>query len=114
MFDLVNQLRASLGLSQLQPDAQLMASARAQAELMNATGIVEHQDLMVVLNEGNGRWRLAAENIALHNGIVDAHDALVASPGHYRNLTNPNLTSLGIGIVRAPNGQVYVAEVFAG
>jgi uncharacterized protein YkwD len=114
LFNLVNDLRASLGLPALQPDPQLLASARAQAATMNATGVVEHQDLMPILVEGNGRWRLAAENIALHNGIVEAHDALVASPGHYRNLTNPNLTHLGVGIVRAANGQVYVAQVFAG
>jgi uncharacterized protein YkwD len=44
--------------------------------------------------------------------MKSVHRALVASPGHYANLVNPDLTHVGVGIHLQGDG-VYVTQVFA-
>ena len=65
-------------------------------------------------------WRLWAENIGYRVDpyagsratMNSVQRALVASPGHYANLVNPELTHVGVGIHLQGDG-VYVTQVFA-
>jgi len=46
---------------------------------------------------------------------VDAvHTALVASAGHYANITGASYSRIGVGVATDSSGQVWVVEVFAG
>lgn len=110
-FALINQERAAVGLAPLSFDANLRASARAQAARINAAGSLFHQDLGSVLGLG---WRTAGENVGYGPTSDRLHAAFVASAGHYRNMVNPSFTSLGVGVVVGADGQIWVAHVFGG
>jgi uncharacterized protein YkwD len=57
-------------------------------------------------------YRAAAENIAWAGDTVQAHTALMNSPGHRANLLNPALQRIGIGIVQKGSGSVMVTQLF--
>jgi len=39
-------------------------------------------------------------------------NAFVASPGHYKTLTDPRFTLIGVGTVHGPDGMLYTAHEF--
>jgi uncharacterized protein YkwD len=43
-----------------------------------------------------------------------AHRALWASPSHRGNLLLDQFTRVGVAVVRAPDGMVWVTEMFSG
>ena len=47
-------------------------------------------------------------------GLEGAHRALWASPSHRGNLLLDQFTKVGIGVVRGPDGAVWVTELFTG
>lgn len=63
------------------------------------------------------RFSSMAENLAMNNLSDDdsisstAVNGWIASPGHHRNLIG-NYSYCGIGISRAPNGCVYITQLF--
>lgn len=97
---LLNQLRASLGLGALAASDQEMSSfARSWSAEMSRTGF----------RHSSAGW---AENIVWHSSnrmtpqeaAARFHDMWVNSPGHYRNMTNPNWTVAGVGLYRDAGG----------
>jgi uncharacterized protein YkwD len=58
-----------------------------------------------------------AENLHRSFGYNDpaavAVDGWLKSPGHRRNLLNPNFRLTGIGVARARDGTWYAAQIFA-
>jgi uncharacterized protein YkwD len=62
-------------------------------------------------------WRALAENIALNQTVTDAEKDLMDEPrfqqNHRGNILNPEYTDVGIGIVQAPNGDLYITQDFA-
>ena len=53
-----------------------------------------------------------SENIADNQDLLAAHQELMDSPGHRKDILDPDLTRAGVGIVRAENGQLLVTEDF--
>jgi hypothetical protein len=103
-----NALRASKGLGGLSVNGTLAAKARNWAEHMAAVGGISHSNL----TDGvPGDWKRLGENVGRGPSVDSIHNALVASPEHYANLTDPGFQSIGVGVVNA-NGTYYVAEVF--
>jgi hypothetical protein len=56
-------------------------------------------------------WVRLGENVGRGPSVDAIHNALVASPEHYRNLTDPGFRYVGVGVVNA-NGTLFVSEVF--
>ena len=110
-FALINQERAAVGLAPLSFNADLRASARAQAAQIAAAGSLFHQDLQPLLAQG---WRTAGENVGYGPSVDRLHAAFVASPGHYHNMVNASFTNTGVGVVVTPDGQIWIAHVFGG
>ena len=118
MVALVNELRADLALQALQPAWCITVVARDWSQTMADTDNFEHNpDYAAQYPDG---WRTTAENIAYGSGgasvtatVTRLFDALVDSPGHYRNMTNPDLTHIGIGIVIDSDGYVWITQNFA-
>jgi hypothetical protein len=103
-----NALRASKGLPGLSVNGTLAAKARDWAEHMATVGAISHSNLA---DGAPGNWQRLGENVGRGPSVDSIHSALVASPEHYANLTDPGFQSIGVGVVNA-NGTYYVSEVF--
>ena len=57
---------------------------------------------------------VAGENVANANSLENAHRALWASPSHRGNLLLDQFTRVGVSVIRAPDGMVWVTQMFAG
>lgn len=120
---LVNDERQRAGANLLRLDARLSFLARQYAQDMAARGFFSHYDPegrspFDRLHQDGITYRAAAEN--LFKGWRDpeaeamqiAHSFLMQSPGHRRNILDPDFTLLGIGVVRTPQEWTYVVELF--
>ena len=107
----INGLRSSKGASALTPIAEMNAVAQRWAEHMAATQTLAHNP------NASGQipagWQAWAENVGYGGSVGQVQGALVASSGHYRNMVNPNLRQIGIGVAVDGSGQVWTAHVFA-
>jgi uncharacterized protein YkwD/photosystem II stability/assembly factor-like uncharacterized protein len=67
-------------------------------------------------NAAGIEWRALAENIAINRTVTDAENDLMDEPrfqkNHRGNILNPEYTEVGIGIVQAPNGDLYITQDF--
>jgi uncharacterized protein YkwD len=61
-------------------------------------------------------WQAVGENIALYGSVAGAEAAFMNEPrftkNHRANILDPNFTEVGIGIVQAPNGSLYITQDF--
>ncbi len=103
-----NGLRGSLGLPGLSVNGALTAKAQQWAEHMAAVGGISHSNLA---DGAPSNWTRPGENVGRGPSVDAIHNALVASPEHYKNLTDPGFRYVGVGVVNA-NGTFYVSEVF--
>src|SRR4051795_4897090 len=103
-----NALRASRGLPGLSVNGTLAAKARDWAEHMAAVGAISHSNLS---DGAPPEWQRLGENVGRGPSVDAIHNALVASPEHYANLTDPGFRYVGVGVVNA-NGTFFVSEVF--
>jgi uncharacterized protein YkwD len=118
MLRLVNQERSRHGLGALTLDAGLSEVARSHSRDMIRNNFVGH----VSPTTGQLKDRFFAariraakmsENVAFHRSVPEAHEGLMNSPGHRKNILDPDVTVVGIGVVASPQGQVYVTQNFA-
>jgi uncharacterized protein YkwD len=119
MAVLVNRVRATHELPPLQGHPILTRLAREHSRAMRRANRVGHED-----PETGGlfhdRARAAGlpassfgENVARDRSITSAHLFLLDSPGHRANILSEDFTHLGIGIVPAESGSLYVTQTFA-
>src|SRR6476661_1374302 len=95
-------------LAALSVNGTLAAKARNWAEHMAAVGAISHSNLS---DGAPPEWHRLGENVGRGPSVDSINGALVASPDHYANLTDPGFQTIGVGVVNA-NGTYYVAEVF--
>jgi uncharacterized protein YkwD len=98
-FELLNQLRADLGLSRLTRDASLDQAARDWSRTMDQSGF-RHSSLPYY--ENIAWW--SAGSITPEAAAQRMHDMWVNSPGHYSNMTRPGHTVVGVGFWRSSDG----------
>lgn len=108
LFDLANQERTSRGIRPLKWDGSLADAARQHAMKMAEQNVLSHQllgELDVAMREKDAGARItaAAENIAYGPNVAGIHTAWMHSPGHRRNLLNPQYNSVGIAVVQRGN-----------
>ena len=119
LLGLVNAERAAHHLASLRWDPDLAMLARLHAADMRGAGRISHHstadgaDFSARLARTDYRASAAAENVALDNDVAHAHRGLMNSPGHRANILNPELTAIGIGIVKSRDGEIYLVEDFA-
>jgi uncharacterized protein YkwD len=107
LFD--NNVRASIGVAPLRYDPSLQVYAQRQAQAMAAAGQLSHSNVASLL----GPWSAVAENIGFGPSAEAINQALVVSPGHYQNLSNPAYSAIGVGVAFDAAGQMWTAHVFA-
>lgn len=120
LLDLINVERASRKLRPLRWDGMLSGLARTHAVDMRAIRKATHNsprdgaDFRTRLARTPYRSSAAAENVAFNADVAKAHRALMASPGHRRNILDPGLTAIGLGVVvDSRDDWVWVVEDFA-
>ena len=103
-------------------DERLAAVARAHSEDMASSGFFSHEGSDGSLPDARVsrqgiEWRSVGENIAESRDIEQAEDAFMNEPkfrqNHRANILNPNYTRVGIGIVKGPDGTLYITQDFA-
>ena len=77
----------------------------------------EGRNPFVRINATGIHWRALAENIAINGTVADAEASFMDEPrfreNHRGNILNPIYTNVGIGVVQAPNGDLYITQDFA-
>ena len=117
MLELVNRERTSRGLSAVEPDPELTATARKHSADMFARGYFSHytpegKDPFERMRDDGVRFRTAGENLALAPTLEIAHNGLMNSPGHRANILRPQFGRLGIGILDGGRAGLMVTQKF--
>ena len=111
----VNELRSSMGLQPVTRYQELDAVAQDWSEQQAAANNMSHRpDFTSVYPKG---WTTGSENVAWRTAGGDTgaliFDQWLNSPGHYKNMTDPNVNSIGIGFAQTSNGRWYATQNFA-
>ncbi len=121
VVSLINQYRASLGLSQLAVSAPLTASSEWKSLHMAGYGYFAHDDpAPPVTRSASQRARDCGyagswwgENIALgYSTAQSVVNGWLGSPGHKANIVNANYTSTGVGVASNGGGELYWTQSF--
>ena len=123
MIDLVNNDRAAHGLTPVEFDPALLATARERAAAQIGEPYLNHYaddgSLAFVksLARGGVGYELAGENLARLPGLDDstawrAEDALMRSPTHRANILEPTFNHVAVGATMDAEGRVVLAQIF--
>jgi len=109
MLSLVNHERTERGLKALVADSAIRDVARAHSRDMFQRGYFSHyspegEDAGSRLTNAGVAFIIAGENLAYAPDVIRAHDGLMDSSGHRRNILTPEFGRVGIGVI---DGGVY-------
>jgi uncharacterized protein YkwD len=108
--ELINASRAAEGIGQLAADPDLVSVGRSWSNQMLAAGEISHNPNFK--NDVKAKWRKLGENVGVGPSVAELHEAFMNSPAHRKNIMDPAFTRVGIGLVYAPDGTIYVTEQF--
>ena len=120
-FEVTNEFREKNGLTPLAWDPELCLLARTHSRNMAVLGFFSHQTPEGMRLKDRARvaglhYHVIAENIAYNQGFDDpggfAVERWTLSPGHRANLLSPEFRGLGIGSFIAPDGTVFLTQLF--
>lgn len=117
LVSLINQARTERGLQPLTVDPRLTQAARKHSQLMVEHRALSHQFpgepalQQRFANEGLPSDR-EGENVDLDQDADSAHDELMHSPPHKRNILDPDYNVVGVGVIRKGEN-IYTTEDFA-
>jgi uncharacterized protein YkwD len=117
LFDAANRERKAQGAPALRWDDSLAAAARQHSQVMAQHNAISHQfpgedDFAQRASDAGANFSAVAENVAVGPDADTIHNAWMKSPGHRRNVLDPQLDSLGVAVVR--NGsELFAVEDFA-
>ena len=111
----VNELRSSMGLQPVTRYQELDAVAQDWSEQQAAANNMSHRpDFTSVYPKG---WTTGSENVAWRTAGGDTgaliFEQWLNSPGHYKNMTDPDVNSIGIGFAQTSDGRWYATQNFA-
>jgi uncharacterized protein YkwD len=111
LFAQANQARMEAGAPPLHWDAALAAAALAHCRLMVAAVQIGHRyqgepDLAERAGAAGAHFGLIEENVAAAPSAAEVHNSWMHSPGHRKNLLNPEVDRVGI-VVIASRGELY-------
>jgi uncharacterized protein YkwD len=117
MLGLVNTERTRRGIRALTMNEPLRQVGRAHALDMFQRGYFSHytpegKDPFDRMNAANISYQMAGENLALAPTLTAAHTGLMNSPGHKRNILDPNFAKVGIGCYQSAQYGMMFAQEF--
>lgn len=103
MLSLINEARAQNNVSPLSADIELTKVARIKAQDMIDNNYFSHNSPTYgspfdMMKQFGIQYVKAGENIAGNQTVQKAHNALMNSPGHRKNILSPDYTHIGLGI----------------
>ena len=108
---MVSAYRARHGLKPVRVESRLMEAAATHARLMGQRDQISHSlggSLPRRIGATGYDWGAAAENLgAGYPTLKAAFAGWQNSPGHQKNLLNPNVTEIGIAAVATPAGSKH-------
>ena len=105
----VNEIRLYFGLPPYVWDPQIDAVADAWVAQMAAEHDVRHRPNLAAVAPRT--WVRLGENVGRGTSVQAIMDALIASPTHFRNLVDPKLVHIGVGVEEV-DGEIYVVQNF--
>lgn len=114
MFKLVNIERQKVGLKPLTLREEAVPVARDYAKDMWERGYFSHyspegNDVADRLGKAGIKFSIVGENLALAPTLLIAHNGLMNSEGHRKNILNPSFNKLAIGVVdNGVYGKIFV------
>ena len=117
-LNLLNRERVAAGLPALMPHAGIRAAARIHGKEMFAHGYLSHRS-----RDGRGpdervrglgvRVSIVGENLAYAGTVREAHQTLVASAEHRKNMLSPRYRRTGIAVLDGGRFGVIVVQDFS-
>ncbi|MFY9553940.1 MAG: CAP domain-containing protein [Blastocatellia bacterium] len=117
----VNRVRRGGGLARLEFYDDLLPVAREYSRRMAEERFFSHADpegrtVRERVDEADIRWRMVGENLAYSNGYINpvaaSLNGWMDSPGHRRNILDPDFRLTAIGAWISSDGTVYFTEIF--
>ncbi|HVG17964.1 MAG TPA: CAP domain-containing protein [Blastocatellia bacterium] len=117
----VNRVRKAHNLVPLELSEELLGVARDYSRRMAEEGFFAHNDpdgrtVRERVARANIKWHVVGENLAYSNGYINPVAASMSgwmdSPGHRRNILDPDWRQTAIGAWISANGTVYFTEIF--
>lgn len=110
---LVNHARGQAGLAGLTRDTAADAVARSWSGRMAQSGSLAHNPSLAsdVDRMVTTQWTRLGENVGVGWDVPGLHAAFMNSPGHRANVLG-DFNRVGIGVVRNPDGRLWVTFVF--
>ncbi|UEX89246.1 CAP-associated domain-containing protein [Staphylococcus ratti] len=119
-YYLVNATRVQNGLEPLNYSESLANTARKHSKDMAMQQYFEHTNLKGEspfdrIKKDGHHYSTAAENLAYgQQSPIFAHQGLMNSAGHRKNILHPNVTTLGVGVDFNAKKQPYWTENYTG
>ena len=110
---LINHSRVMASVPPVPVAAPLADAARAHAAQMAAQRTLFHTaDLPATYGDHAPNWIRLSENVGTAGWAAHVHHLLMQSPTHRANILRP-ASSMGVGVVRTDDGELWAVEVFA-
>ena len=119
LLKLINEQRASYGLSALKFDEELQKVAKAKAKDLVDNNYFSHNSPTYgtpfdMMKSYGIKYKVAGENIAGNSTLKGAVDAWMNSQGHRENILSNAYNYTGIGIVESPTYGKVLVQMFIG
>lgn len=116
MVELINVERDARALRPLEPNPKLADVARRYSQRMVETGQVGHEvdrPMEERIRDVLPDTCMFGENVSKHTSVDYSLADLMTSEGHRANVLHRDYTTIGVGIVRAEDGFLYITQEFA-
>lgn len=113
MLELINKERKKVGVAPLKMNLEIVKIARIKSQDMIDKNYFNHTsptygDPFKMMKDFGVSYHYAGENLAGNSSVTSAHESLMNSQGHKKNILNPDFDEIGIGIVDGgPYGKMF-------
>lgn len=106
----INGARAAAGRASLAVHSELVTIARRHSKRMADSGTIFHNSNLA--KEAPDGWQSLGENVGMGPTCDAIHKAFMDSASHRANILDPDFNYVGVGVVIASDGTIFVTEVF--
>ena len=108
----INSARSAAGVAPLAVNGDLLGIARPWSQTMASAGHIFHNTNLA--NVAPSNWMNLGENVGMGPTCDSIAQAFMNSPEHKRNILDPAFSTVGVGVVDAADGTIFVTEDFMG